>query len=259
MAWRRAKVLTSLFGLVLLLSLTGIGMTSRSAAGTISLVDLTPTNGSNSSTSVNLAELVAGDVPGFIVGDKIFTGFSYSTIGLDMPSAETVEVLGFRDPAGNWGLSLHGTFSDFPGNGPSDAFVRFMVQIDANGLQQGLRINDAHLFLSGVGLQENSFFSVDESFLETNQTMSVFKSSINGNSQHLSDWVDLDPRLPKLTVTKDIYAFANDNATGPARATLIDQSFSQDVIPEPATIVLSLVGMLALTGFVRRRDARQRR
>lgn len=254
MAWRRARVLTS-FGLTFLLALTG--MVNRSEAGSISLVDLTPTNGSNSSESVNLAELVAGDVPGFIVGDKIFTGFSYSTIGDDMPSAENVEVLGFRDPAGNWGLSLHGTFSDFPGNGPSDAFVRFMVEVSPEALARGLLINDAHLFLSGVGVQENSFFSVDETFLESNESLSVFKSSINGNTQKLSDWTFINPNRPKLTVTKDIFARADDNATGPARATVIDQSFSQ-IIPEPTTALLSLIGIVALTGCVRRRKTRRR-
>ena len=256
MAWRRVPVLTSI-GLILFFTLAGIGMTNRCAAGTMSLVDLTPTNGSNSSQSVNLAQLVAGDVPGFIVGDKIFTGFSYSKVGLDMPSAENVEVLGFRDPAGNWGLSLHGTFSDFPGNGPSDAFIRFMVEVSPEALARGLLINDAHLFLSGSGVQENSFFSVDESFLETNESLSVFKSSINGNTQKLSDWTFINPNRPKLTVTKDIFARADDNATGPARATVIDQSFSQ-IIPEPTTALLSLIGMIALAGWVRRRAATSR-
>ena len=258
MAWRRARILTPL-ALTLLLVLTGFGMVNRSVAGTIDLIDLTPTVGSNSSESVNLAELVAGDVPGFIVGDKIFTGFSYSKVGLDMPSAENVEVLGFRDPDGNWGLTLHGTFSDFPGNGPSDALIRFMVEVTPEAFARGLRISDAHLFLSGVGVQEDSFFSVDETFFESNESLNVFRSTINGDTSQLSDWAFFDPTLRKLTVTKDVFARAADNATGPARATAIDQSFSQEIIPEPATALQSLIGVVALAGWLRRRDAMSRR
>jgi hypothetical protein len=92
------------------------------------MVNLTPDGGAtNSDDAVLLADLINGQVQGIVVGDKIFTGFSYSHLG-DMPSSSGVNVLGFQDLNGNWGISLHGTFIDLPGDDtPSDALIRFMV------------------------------------------------------------------------------------------------------------------------------------
>ncbi len=100
-------------------------------------IDLTPTNGVNSSTSVLLSDLISGTVMGVTVGDKIFSGFNYSFLG-DMPSAVNVQVLGFKDADGNWGVSFHGAFLDLPGGGASDAAVRFNVDIDPAFLRAGL-------------------------------------------------------------------------------------------------------------------------
>lgn len=245
----RARVLTS-FGVTLLV-LAAIGVANPCPAA---LINLTPTNGVNSDTSVSLGSLASGDTTGITVGDKIFTGFVYSRIG-DMPDADDINVLGFKDPAGNWGISFHGPFVDLPGNGFSDALIRFIVQVDPAFVQRGVRINDAHLFLGGVGVGENSAFIVDESFLESNETMSVFKSTINQGGTKLSDWVYFNPTLAKLNVTKDIFALAADDIGLPARATVIDQSFSQ-FVPEPATLLISVIGMVALAGYLRKRDLR---
>src|SRR6476661_4128949 len=67
-------------------------------------IDLTPTNGANSATSVKLSDLIAGtnNIDGITVGDKNIDGFVYSPIG-DMPPASDINVLGFKDPDGNWG------------------------------------------------------------------------------------------------------------------------------------------------------------
>jgi hypothetical protein len=226
---------------LLLATLLAVGPTSPAGAA---LIDLTPTGGVNSNTSVPLDDLLDGDVMGILVGDKIFTGFNYSRIG-DMPPADDVLVLGFQDPSGNWGISFHGVFMDLPGNGASDALIRFIVEVAPEQLAQGVRISDAHIFLGGVGVGENSSFIVDESFLDLDNTMHVFKSSINGGGEQLSDWTYFDPWQEKLFVTKDILAFAADNATLQARATVIDQSFSQDVIPEPAALLLASIGLAA--------------
>lgn len=202
-------------------------------------IDLTPQgNASNSISSVLLSDLVSEEVEGIIVGDKIFTGFSYSRIGDDMPNATNVNVLGFRDQNGNWGVSFHGVFWDLPAGGPSDALLRFIVEVDPVFAAQGWRISDAHLFLGGAGVSNDSFISVDETFLESNEKLNAYLSTINGGSQQLSDWAFFNPTLTKLSVTKDILAFANPNSTGPARSTVIDQSFSQTLVPEPSSMVL---------------------
>jgi hypothetical protein len=224
---------------------------SVASSSRAAFINLTPTNGVNSSTSVPLSDLVSGSVEGIEVGDKLFSGFNYSRIG-DMPPATDVNVLGFRDPAGNWGISFHGTFVDLPGGGFSDALIRYIVDIDPAFLQQGYRINDAHIFLGGVGVGTNSAFIVDESFLESNETMSVFKSTIGPGGTQLSDSAFFNPPLTRLHVVKDVFALASNGSFLPARATVIDQSFSQ-IVPEPAVLLISMIGIFAVTGCLRKR------
>ena len=210
-------------------------------------IDLTPQgNASNSNDTVKLSELIAQEVEGIIVGDKVFTGFSYSAIG-DVPVAGDVNVLGFRDFSGNWGISFHGAFADLPGGGFSDALIRFMVEVDAQSAAQGWRIHDAHLNIGGVGLGAESFVGVDESFAENNATLSAVRSTLGGGSvSDLSDSTVFQPVL-KLSVTKDILLISGD-ANLPARTTVIDQSFSQILIPEPASVALIGIG-LAMMGW----------
>lgn len=235
-----------------------VAVTALAIAAPVSaaLVNLTPQGGAvNSNTGVILNDLLTGAEMGIIVGDKIFTGFSYSALG-DMPEATDVQVLGFRDPSGNWGVSFHGSFRDLPGGTDSDALIRFMVEVDPQFFSQGYRISDAHLFLGGVGVGEESYFIVDESFALSgiNDTLNVFQSTLGPNTTaQLSDQVFFDAGLQKLFVTKDINAFAADDSGLPARATVVDQSFSQEIIPEPATLALAGFAMLAAVWTGRRR------
>lgn len=225
-----------------------VAISTSSAA----LIDLTPTGGaSNSVNSVSLADLIGAD--GIAVGDKEFTGFSYSDIG-DMPSAADIEVLGFKDAAGNWGISFHGAFLDLPGGSFSDALIRFMVNVRAAEAAQGWRITDAHLAIGGANVGANeSAFIVDESFAENNELLEAFVTTIGGPKQtQLTDSADFAP-VVKLNVTKDILAIAAAGNTLPARATVIDQSFSQTQIPEPTTVALLGLSGLALVGVTRRR------
>jgi hypothetical protein len=218
-------------------------------------IDLTPTSGVNSTNSVLLSDLIAGTngVTGITVGDKIFSGFNYSFLG-DMPNANMVQVLGFKDGDGNWGVSFHGAFVDMPGGSSSDAAIRFNVDIDPTFLQRGYRISDAHLFLSGSGVGSDSVFTVDESFLGLNNTLHAFMSSLGSGGTQLSDSTDFNPTVPTLHVTKDIFANASSLSFLPARATVIDQSFSQShPIPEPAVATLSLLGMVGF-GLKRKRQ-----
>jgi hypothetical protein len=231
-------------------------------AGTVAInpthaafINLTPTNGAaNSASSVLLSDLISGEVEGIVVGDKMMSGFSYtpqSPATGDMPPANMVDVLGFQDPSGNWGLSFHGAFMDLPGGGTSDVAIRFVVNIDPVSLRQGWRITDAHLYLNGVGVgSPDSGFFVDESFAqnESNQTLHTVMSTFPNGPTKLSDWTYFTTPLTTLHVTKDILAIASVESGEPARATMIDQSFSQTQVPEPATLALSLLGTAWLIG-----------
>jgi hypothetical protein len=248
MLCKRLRQLAS-FGAIILAG-SWIGSANPCAA---SLIDLTPTNGVNSSTSVSLGDLVSGEVMGISVGDKQFTGFNYSQTG-DMPTATNVNVFGFKDPDGNWGITFSSnTFMDLPGGGPSDALIRYIVQVDPANAQLGWRISDAHMFLGSPSVGPDSVFIADESFLQNNQTLHTFASTFGPGGTQTLDQTTFDPILQKLNVTKDIFAFAGANSTQPAHAAAIDQSFSQSKVPEPATLVMCVIGGLSLVVISRRR------
>jgi len=208
----------------------------------------------NSNDFVSLDELLDGSVVGVVVGDKVFDEFFYSTVGNDMPDAADIDVFGFQDNDGNWGISLHGVFLDLPGGGPSDALLRFTVSVTEAALAQGWRIGGANLFAGGVGLGDDSFLGIDESFQENSESLNVFSTTLGNGppEQQLSDSVDFDELYTSLRVTKDILAIAGNNTNQPVRTTAIDQSFSQVQIPEPTTIMLVFMGSLAIVGMRRR-------
>ena len=92
--------------------------------------------------------------------------------------------------------------------------------------------------------------------MESGQGLNTYLSSINGGGSKLSDSTDFATPLTRLHVTKDILAHAADGGFLPARATVIDQSFSQTqiVIPEPATLMISMIRALGFIGFARKRQ-----
>ncbi|MCH7752304.1 MAG: PEP-CTERM sorting domain-containing protein [Planctomycetes bacterium] len=219
----------------------------RAQANFVAFVHLQP----DGSDSVVLSDLLNGEVPGVVVGDKIFSEFFYSTLpNDDMPDPENVKVFGFEDLEGNLGISFHGVFWDLPDGGPSDALIRYTVEVSPDGLAEGLRISDAHLFLGGVSVGDNSFLAVDESFQGINQTLNTFVTTLGGTlNQNLDDEVFFGQLHTKLRVTKDILAFSGD-ANMPAVTRVIDQSFSQ--VPEPASLVVFAMFGLGLATARRR-------
>lgn len=208
--------------------------------------------------SVKLNTLLLPDpqVPGVVVGDKLFQEFMY-TWSNNMPAPENVDVLAIKTN-GNYGISFQGSFSDNPGdNVASNAHLGFSVHVV--GDNNLLRISDAHL-AGPVFLDKNtpgSFGSVDESFTGNSpripQTLQVFNSTFGQGGQQSEDEVVFDNTYEWINVQKDIYAFAAEDANAPVRMTFIDQTFSQVEIPEPSSAtILMMLGSVAFMGFSRR-------
>lgn len=225
-----------------------LGVTTAHAA----FISLNP---NDSNDFVTLGDLVSGQVEGVTVGDKTFSEFFYASLpGDDMPAAEDINVFGFMDEDGNFGVSFHGAFLDLPGGGSSDALLRFTVEVSEEAAARGYRISDAHLYLGGVGVDDNSVFTVDESFQRDDATLNTYATTLGGALESkLSDWEYFDRTYTRMRVTKDIFALAGEGSNLPARATVIDQSFSQTIIPEPATLSLVGFALLGIAG-TRRND-----
>lgn len=208
----------------------------------------------DSNDFVVLADLLTGQVPTVTVGDKVFSMFSYSSAG-DMPAATAVNVFGFQDPDDNFGLTLQGAFLDNPGdNLGSFATLNFDVTVSDEGQQIGRVISDAHLFLGGSGVPQNSIVSVHESFQNVSEMLHVFSSTIGEESgDRLADWLDFSETATSRQATALIWALTARGAILPARASAIDLSFSQIVVPEPsAALLLMCAGVTFAAGRFRR-------
>ena len=126
------------------------------------------------------------------------------------------------------------------------------MEVAPDELAEGYRISDANLFLGGVGVGDNSYLTVDESFQGVNQTLNTFATTLGGSlDEDLADEVIFDQLYTKLRVTKDILAFAGDTNL-PARTTIIDQSFSQTIVPEPSSFVVFAMFGLGVAAARRR-------
>jgi len=190
-------------------------------------------------------------------GDKTFTNFTYNQTG-DMPPPALVNVIPIQDTAGNFGIRFQGAFIDTTGVvGGSDALITYNVAADATHL-----ISDAHLEGNPSRLGPFGSISVTETFLPLGAngqfTMKIYDDQ-NVNPPKLVDNTVFTTPVKSLSVQKDILGLAKVNPTDPnapntVTLSFVDQTYSQIVIPEPATLALMLAGVFGL-GALRRRTA----
>src|SRR3990172_6043780 len=119
-------------------------------------------------------------------------------------------------------------------------------------------ISDAHLAGNPNLLGEQGSISVTETFLPLGQsgeyTMTIYDDESHP-APKLMDQTFFLPPVKKLNVQKDILARAvvTESSTGnTATLSFVDQTYSQTNVPEPATVMLTAIGMFGLAGFLRR-------
>ena len=197
--------------------------------------------------SVTLGSLIA-DGGTITDGDKVFSDFSYVPTGT-APSADDIAVIPFTNGAGEYGIQFSGSFLA-SGAANGDATISYVVTVN-NPLW---RIDDATAFSIGSALN-GGFWDVSETlFAGTNAigTLTTFNDSNDGSQ--LSDHTTFDP-VTSILVVKDVGFHGNG---GVADLSVLDQNFSQVMIPEPATWVMMALGFAGLGYVAFRRNVKSR-
>jgi len=191
-----------------------------------------------------------------VVGDKTFGVFTYTPTG-DMPAASEVNVIPITDNAGNFGIRFQGAFLDTIGAASgSDALITYDVTAGANRL-----ISDAHLEGNPTRLGTLGSMSVVETFLPLGSagefTMKIYDDQNVNPPKLVANTIFTTP-VKTLHVQKDILGKAkvdqsSPNAPQTVTLSFVDQTFSQVVVPEPATMGLLFAGTVGLA-LLRRRS-----
>ena len=203
-------------------------------------------------TPLSLKDLVGTDLS-IESGGLCFNNFEYSAIG-DMPLAESVEVTPFSQD-GNFGITFQSVQGDFGDSylsiGASIATICYQVAVcDPNNSNK--RISAAHIsgapFVSGAGLMQ-----VVETFQsdDLDETISIYYIS-QGPLEQFDDSADFANSYETLYVQKHILAYAQTVGSEAKILSVINQSFSQVLVPEPSTAVILITGLVLLGCFVRR-------
>jgi len=189
-----------------------------------------------------------------IVGDKKFTKFGYTSTG-EMPGAGGVNVVRIQDDLGNYGIRFQGLFMDLASSqGGSDALVTYDVEVT----DPKKYISDAHLQGNPVlpGPDRRGAVIVAETFLPLGPngeyTMTIYDNE-GVPLPKLVDKVDFVPPVKALHVQKDIGIIAVPGFPSPSFS-FVDQTFSQTEVPEPAALLMTLMGMVSLAGYASRRE-----
>lgn len=197
--------------------------------------------------AASLADLIASN--GTIVqGDKLFSNFGYTPTG-EMPLASGVTVTGIGTGLGTdyIGLRFQGAFSDFfLTAGGSDALITYDVTVtDPN-----YWITDAHLDSNVSAAAGTGSGTITESFLPVFPPF-LTNFSINPGTTQVHDDYTWGSGYKTLHVQKDINLLA---LAGSVSMSLVDQRYSQSVVPLPATanMGLALIGCLGVFGVWRR-------
>ncbi|MCG8450271.1 MAG: hypothetical protein MI725_11940 [Pirellulales bacterium] len=224
-----------------------------------------------SSGNVTLDQLVGND---FIEGDKKFEITGFSGTGVHASSIVVTPV--------NQGLAGIG-FDLVPVNGST--FIKHVEDDDDNDgvgvsasftlnykvtvLDPLLRITDAHLVFDGMAVAHgeeddddngSAFANVTETYtgVGLNETLAVMVNTDMPDDMDASFFAAMPQTMLTVEKVVDLFATGGDDDDGDdddsaaAEINFIRQTFSQGLIPEPATGTLLLIAMFGLA-TVRRR------
>jgi hypothetical protein len=201
--------------------------------------------------SDSLADYIALGEEGCMIGDKVFSDFSYvfSGTGTTIPSSAVTVT---TDPTPlNPGVIFNAPWFAAPGT-IIDVAIGFTVT--------GPNIKDASIVVGGLtggfltGAEDLCLGDAwDVSSCEGTE-LSPAMTVANGSLSDSIDWFDEYGPVSQVGVFKDITLENFTGSTG-VSFSLISQNFSQ--VPEPSTLLLMGGGLLAL-GLARRRAIRNR-
>jgi hypothetical protein len=192
--------------------------------------------------AVDLVDLLVPDAS-LLVGDSlVFDQFSYSSTG-SMTSAAGVKVATITDAAGNFGIRFVGGFSDLASS-PGASTANFTYRVSATGGSLGL--TEAMLMGNPASAGLGSM-TITQSFAGIPTTLQIF--DIQPGSIDLVDSAAFPSALSSVNVALSL---VGDATTRGVTASFIDQTYtqsSQNVIPEPASVVIWL-GTLLVCGIL---------
>ena len=190
--------------------------------------------------AVALSDLMMDD--GSIVsGDKLFDQFSYTATG-DMPDASQISIKPI-EVSGDYGIRIFGGFIDMSGGGSSTANLNYRVSV----LDPELGVNGARLYANPAALK-SGYFSIEESFTSLPNLTQLVAFDANPGDTKLADSVDFNSVYPTLDVELALTG-ESTSEVGAVTASLVDQTFSQGVVPEPSSMLIWM-GSALLFGMV---------
>jgi len=183
--------------------------------------------------------------PYAIVGDLMFSNFTYTQVTAAPPAASGVMVSAYTGPPpGENGLTFGGAF-----NSPATVTNDWIIGYTVTALG-GATITDALLSINGGLGGGNGSIDVSETLTNTltGATFATMDAHINPSSTVLSDQITF-AGLTSITVSKDIDVIGG--ASTGTTLSVINQGFSIGSVPEPASMGLLGIGMTGILAFRR--------
>jgi len=208
----------------------------------------------------SVASLKVYDTAGFscTIGDKTFSHFTYSgTSALTSAISDTTVAVVPNAAPGNPGFMFTAPWN-VNQNEAQDSFIGFNVAVNPGGHS----IIGASLGQLGSGFSGTGIASVDETLCLGDTfadgclhgVIAQLNTENDGISHKMTDFINFAP-VTLIGVTKDLSVVGGPS--GVARLSGLAEQFSEGAagtVPEPASLILFGSGLLALGGFVRRRQ-----